>query len=286
MIIPATIYMLFNFGSRTQAGAGIPMATDIEFAVGILSLLGNRVPGSLKIFLTAIAAIDDLGAILVIALFYSGTLKFIYLVVALGIFGFLIIMNRLRFHSLILYITGGIIMWYLFFNSGIHATLAGVMLAFAIPFGSGGKKSPSFILQHHLHKPVAFIILPLFALANTAVTIGSSFLQDVMQIYGLGIIAGLIIGKPAGIFIFSYFAVSSGISEKPADIKWTDIMGLGLIGGIGFTMSIFISLLAFEDADVINNAKAAILIGSFLAGLAGFLWLRLTLKNNYDNNSI
>jgi NhaA family Na+:H+ antiporter len=282
MIFPAAIYMIFNYGYNTQSGAGIPVATDIAFAIGILSLLGSRVPDSLKIFLTAFAAIDDLGSIVLIALVYSGSLQLFYLIAAFGIFALLIIMNRMRVQRLIFYITGGIIMWFFMLNSGIHATLAGVMLAFAIPFGGGTARSPSFILQHRLHKPVAFIILPLFALANTAVTIGGTFLHDVTRVYGIGIIAGLVIGKPAGIFLFSYLAVLFGISRKPEDARWTHILGVGFIGGIGFTMSIFILLLAFTDAAIVNNAKAAVLVGSALAGLTGYVWLRKTLRENHE----
>ncbi|MFM7894576.1 MAG: Na+/H+ antiporter NhaA, partial [Flavobacterium sp.] len=190
MIVPATIFLLFNFGTSTQSGAGIPMATDIAFALGILSLLGNRVPTSLKIFLTALAVIDDLGAIIIIAVFYTKTLLWANLLIALGIFAFLLVINRLKVHSLIPYLIGGIIMWYFMLHSGVHATITGVLLAFAIPFGDGEEKSPSYILQHFLHKPVAFIIMPIFALANTAIIIGSDFNSIISQNYSLGIALG------------------------------------------------------------------------------------------------
>ena len=177
MLVPAGLFMLLNFGTDTQAGAGIPMATDIAFAIGILSLLGNRVPISLKIFLTALAVIDDLGAILVIAIFYTSTIIWTNLFIALGIFVTLLIFNRLKIRNLIPYLIGGILMWYFMLNSGVHATITGVLLAFAIPFGNGDEKSSSFILQHFLHKPVAFFILPLFAIANTCIAIGDNW-QD------------------------------------------------------------------------------------------------------------
>jgi NhaA family Na+:H+ antiporter len=171
-------------------------------------------------------------------------------------------------------------MWYFLLHSGVHATLAGVLLAFAVPFGKGDESSPSFVLQHKLHKLVAFVILPIFALANTAITLDHGFLAEITREYGIGIIAGLVAGKPLGIFIFSWIAVKAGISEKPVDIRWPHILGLGFLGGIGFTMSIFILLLAFDDNAVINNSKAAILIGSFVAGLTGYLLLKKFLKKD------
>ena len=228
--------------------------------------------------MTALAVIDDLGSIIIIAIFYTGTISFSYLLLALTTYGVLILFNRLRFYNIFLYLAGGVIMWYFLLNSGVHGTLAGVLLAFAIPFGRGDTGSPSFVLQHHLHIPVALIILPLFALANTAIRIEGGFLNSLTQNYSLGIIIGLLFGKPAGIFLFSYLAVILGISEKPADLKWTYIFGAGLLGGIGFTMSIFISLLSFSDPEIINNSKVSILIGSLLAGLTGFIWLRSTLR--------
>ena len=175
MLIPAGLFLFLNFGTSTQSGAGIPMATDIAFALGILSLLGNKVPTSLKVLLTALAVIDDLGAILIIAIFYTGDLNWMNLGIALAIFGILLLLNRLRIHNLIPYLIGGVFMWYFMLNSGVHATITGVLLAFAIPFGKGDKKSSSIILQNFLHLPVAFFVLPLFALANTAILIHSDW---------------------------------------------------------------------------------------------------------------
>ncbi len=278
MVVPAGLFLLLNFGTETQSGAGIPMATDIAFAIGILSLLGNKVPASLKVFLTALAVMDDLGAIIVIAIFYTTSLAFTNLFIALGIFGLLIILNRLKVSNLIPYLVGGAAMWYFMLNSGVHATITGVLLAFAIPFGNGGSKSASFILQHFLHKPVAFFILPLFAIANTGIAIGDDWLGALEQSNSIGIIAGLVIGKPLGIWLFSFIGAGLGLCALPSDLKWQNIIGAGFLAGIGFTMSIFITLLAFDNAEIINNSKIAILIASTIAGLIGFIFLKLTLK--------
>jgi Na+:H+ antiporter, NhaA family len=279
MLFPAAIFLLFNHGTLTQAGAGIPMATDIAFALGILSLLGNKVPTSLKVFLTALAVIDDLGAIIVIAIFYTKTLVWGNLLISLGIWAVLFVLNRMKVHILLPYLIGGVIMWYYMQQSGVHATISGVMLAFVIPFGSGNKKSLSHKLQHWLHIPVAFVILPLFALANTAVVISPGWQHILTEPLGIGILSGLVIGKPVGIIIISLIAVKSGMCQLPSDINWKHILGAGLLAGIGFTMSIFITLLAFENATIINNAKFLILIASLVSGLLGLLWLQQTLQN-------
>jgi NhaA family Na+:H+ antiporter len=278
MLVPAGIFMLFNFGTPTQSGAGIPMATDIAFAIGILSLLGNRVPTTLKVFLTALAVIDDLGAILVIALFYTKTIAFLNLAIALGILLFLFILNRLKVNSLIPYLIGGVLMWYFMLHSGIHATITGVLLAFVIPFNDGTKKSVSYKLQHHLHKPVAFIILPLFALANTCIVIDADWHTTLAHANSYGIMAGLVLGKPLGITLLCFIGVSLGWCNLPDGINWKNIIGAGILGGIGFTMSIFITLLAFEDLEIINSSKIAILVASAVAAVVGFLTLKFTLK--------
>jgi NhaA family Na+:H+ antiporter len=282
MIVPAGIYLLINLQTGHQTGAGIPMATDIAFAIGILSLLGNRVPISLKIFLTALAVMDDVGAIIVIATCYASSIHLLSLLITLAVWVVLLILNRLKVHNLIPYLLGGIVMWYFMLQSGVHSTLTGVLLAFAIPFGNGDEKSPSYILQHFLHKPVAFFILPLFALANTCISIDGNFLNGLQQTYSLGILAGLIIGKPLGIWLFTFLGTKLGLCALPEDLNWKKILSAGFLGGIGFTMSIFITMLAFEDTETINNSKMAILLGSLVAGSAGFFLLRLTLrtKNN------
>nr|WP_309759251.1 Na+/H+ antiporter NhaA [Flavobacterium sp.] len=281
MVVPAGIFLLLNIGTITQNGAGIPMATDIAFAIGILSLLGSRVPTSLKVFLTALAVIDDLGAILVIAIFYTETIAFINLFIAFAIMGGLFILNRRNVHSLFPYLIGGVAMWYFMLNSGVHATITGVLLAFVIPFGNGGKKTSSYRLQHFLHKPVAFFILPLFAIANTCIPINSNWYEGLNHSNTLGIMLGLVIGKPLGIWLFSFAAVTLGICTLPKDLKWSNILGAGMLGGIGFTMSIFITLLAFKNdgEKVIIYSKIAILIASFVAGTLGFLCLKFSVKS-------
>jgi NhaA family Na+:H+ antiporter len=279
IIVPASMFLYFNYGSSTQSGAGIPMATDIAFALGVLSLLGKRVPISFKIFLTALAVIDDLGAIIIIAIFYTKALFWNNLFIALAIFVTLLILNRLKIRNLIPYLIGGVFMWYFMLNSGVHATITGVLLAFAIPFGNGDEKSSSYILQHSLHKPVAFAILPIFALANTAIVLEGDISTVLTQNYSIGIALGLIVGKPLGIFSLSFIAIKLGLCKLPNDLTWKGLFGLGTLGGIGFTMSIFITLLAFDNLTIINNAKLVILLSSLLAGIIGFLGLKSILKN-------
>jgi Na+:H+ antiporter, NhaA family len=280
MVVPAFIYLLFNYGTPLQSGAGIPMATDIAFALGILSLVGNRVPASLKIFLAALAVIDDLGAIIVISVFYTASIAWFYLLAVLLIWGVLFLLNRLKVHNLIPYIIGGIAMWYCMLHSGVHASIAGVILAFVIPFGSGAEKSTSYILQKALHKPVAFFILPLFALANTAIVIGANPQQIFAQNYSIGIMVGLIFGKTIGIFSFTMLAVKFGISALPKELKPKHIVGAGFLGGIGFTMSVFITMLAFNDESIINTAKLVIIFSSFISGLIGYIILKYALKKS------
>jgi len=276
--VPALIHFGLNAGTATQAGVGIPMATDIAFALGVLALLGSRVPASLKIFLTALAVMDDLGAIVVIALFYTSDLSFLYLLGALAVFAGLLAMNRLlRVMALLPYLLGGALMWFLMLKSGVHATIAGVLLAFAIPYSSreDDAQSPSHRLEHVLHKPVTFLILPVFALANTGIVIGAGWAADLLSANSMGIMLGLIAGKPVGIFLFSFAAVALGLCRLPLDLAWRHILGAGLLGGIGFTMSIFITNLAFAGAaEAINASKMAILAASLVAGIAGFTWLK------------
>jgi len=283
MLVPAAIYMIFNHGTPTQAGAGIPMATDIAFALGVLSLLGSRVPLSLKVFLTALAVIDDLGAIMVIAIFYTDHLSVLNLGIALGIMAVLFVFNRLKVNNPFPYLLGGVLMWYFMLNSGIHATITGVLLAFVVPFGDGGKKTISYKMQHALHKSVAFFILPLFALANTAIVIGNDWVEGLVHENSIGIFLGLVIGKPLGIFLFSFVVVAVGICKLPDDLKWKQILATGFLAGIGFTMSIFITLLAFKSqAEDITISKIAILISSLVAGIIGFVFLKFSLDTKKE----
>lgn len=283
MIFPAAIYLSFNYAAETRSGAGIPMATDIAFALGVLSLLGSRVPTSLKVFLTALAVIDDLGAILVIAVFYTKTLVLTNLIIALGILGGLFILNALKVKNLIPYLLGGAIMWYFMLNSGVHATITGVLVALTIPFEDGGEQAASSVLQHFLHKPVAFMILPLFALSNTAIVLASNIGQVFTENYSLGIAFGLILGKPIGIFSVTFAAVKMKICRLPQELNWKAIFGAGCLGGIGFTMSIFITLLAFEKEDVISNAKIIILCASLTSAIIGLIFLRFVLESKNES---
>ncbi|MES2825176.1 MAG: Na+/H+ antiporter NhaA [Pseudomonadota bacterium] len=287
--VPALIHFSLNAGTPTQSGLGIPMATDIAFALGALALLGSRVPIALKVFLTALAVMDDLGAIVVIAIFYTAELTSDYLFAALGVFGLLVFMNRvLGIMALSPYLIGGAIMWFFMLKSGVHATVAGVLLAFAIPYSAreDDQASPSHKLEHFLHKPVAFLILPIFALANTGIVIGSGWASELASANSLGILGGLVLGKPIGIMLFSFIAVAIGICRLPLDVNWKHIFGAGLLGGIGFTMSIFITNLAFPgDAGVINAAKMAILLASLIAGIIGFIWLTLWSKAQGSSKS-
>lgn len=280
IIIPATIYTFFNYGTPEQSGSGIPMATDIAFALGILSILGKRVPNGLKVFLAALAIIDDLGAIIIIAVFYTETLMFSNLMYAIGIFVLLLALNRLKVRNLLIYLIGGVIMWYFMLVSGVHATVAGVLLAFTIPFGNGDENSISYRLQHFLHHPVNFIILPVFAIANTAIVLSGDLGDILSHNYSIGILTGLVVGKPLGIFFGTFIAFKLGLGKLPTQVSWTHIFGVGLLGGIGFTMSIFIALLAFDNATIINNAKLVILISSLIAGSLGYLTLHLTLRDH------
>ena len=284
IMLPALIHFVLNANTPTQDGIGIPMATDIAFALGVLALLGSRIPDSLKVFLTALAVIDDLGAIIVIALFYTANLATSNLLMAMTVFVILLLMNRvLRVNSLTPYLVGGVIMWFFMLKSGVHATIAGVMLAFTIPYSNqqDDESSPSHKLEFFLSKPVAFLILPVFALANAGILIGANWADDLNTSNSLGIFAGLVIGKPLGISLFVFLAVAIGICKLPSDMNWKHVVGAGLLGGIGFTMSIFITNLAFTgQAELINASKIAIFLASLLAGTLGFVWLRLLGKSS------
>lgn len=275
MLAPAIIHFIINKGTDTQAGFGIPMATDIAFVLGILSLLGKSVPTSLKVFLTAFAIIDDLGAIIIIAVFYTDTFSLLYFSMAMGIFGMLLVFNRLKIHNLLFYLLPGLVMWYCMLQSGVHATVSGVLLAFALPFGSGDENSPSYKLQHFLHKPVAFVILPLFALANTGIVFATGWYNQLTTKNSLGVLIGLIAGKPIGVLLFTFTAVKLKISSLSEDVSWKHIIGAGILGGIGFTMSIFVTLLAFKDGETVVSSKIAVLLASVSAGIIGFIYLSI-----------
>lgn len=273
MLLPALVYTLFNNSTSTSAGWGIPMATDIAFALAVISLLGDRVPASLKIFLAALAIADDLGAILVIAIFYTNELHWDQFLYAAGTMAILISLNLFGVKKLFYYILPGFFLWYFIHHSGIHATVAGVLLAFTIPTNKSAVESPLEKLEHMLVNPVNFLIMPVFALANTNIRFEREMLEGLYSPLGLGIMLGLLIGKPLGITLFAWVSVKLGLSTLPSGASWKHISGLGLLAGIGFTMSIFIALLSFKDPEYQVAAKFSILIASVMAGIGGYLYL-------------
>ncbi|WP_109698865.1 Na+/H+ antiporter NhaA [Chitinophaga deserti] len=268
MLVPALIYAIFNSTTDYHHGWGIPMATDIAFSLGVLSLLGSRVPLSLKIFLTALAIIDDLGAILTIAIFYTDELHTAYLLGGASVLALLLLLNFFKVKRIIFYIIPGLVLWYCVFNSGIHATIAGVLLAFCIPLQKISQ------LEHKLHDPVNFIIMPMFALANTAIIFPSDITAAFSHTVSYGIIAGLVLGKPLGIFGMSFLAVKLRVASLPAGTNWKQLWGVGMIAGIGFTMSIFIASLAFSEAEIQVVSIMSVILASAVASLTGFIFLR------------
>lgn len=283
-LLPAAIYMLFNLGTPTQHGWGIPMATDIAFALAVLAMLGDKVPVSLKIFLAALAIVDDLLAILVIAIFYSSELHYSYLMYAGAIFAALLVLNKMGVKNIIFYIIPGMFIWYFIHHSGIHATIAGVLTAMTVPTAVAAKGgiSPLERLEHALATPVNLLIIPIFAFANTAITLHSDMVGGLTSPVGLGIIGGLIVGKSVGITTTCWLCIRFGLSSLPDQASWKQIFGVALLAGIGFTMSIFIAMLSFTDATIIEEAKLAILIGSLLAGLLGSFFLSMVAPKKHS----
>lgn len=282
MLIPALIFIAFNHSTDYKNGWAIPMATDIAFSLAIISLLGKSVPNSLKIFLSALAIVDDLGAIIVIALFYTDSIDWLSLGVCGGITLLLIILNKLKVTKIIFYLVPGLFLWYFMHHSGIHATIAGVILAFTIPTNvSDTEISPLEKLEEQLHIPVSFFIMPIFALANTNITFQAEVLDHFVSPLSLGIIFGLFAGKVLGINLFSFLAIRFKLGELPAFSAWKEMIGAGFLAGIGFTMSIFVSLLAFpgniENQDI---SKISILFASVLSGIVGFIILKTKKKSS------
>ena len=276
MVVPAAIYMLFNHGTEYAKGWAIPMATDIAFSLAIISMLGKRVPLSLKIFLAALAIVDDLGAILVIAIFYTDQIHWAYLGLSALMVAILSTFNFFKLKKHIFYIIPGLFLWYFMHHSGIHATIAGVLLAFTIPTNiSTTEISPLEKLEQKLHLPVNFLIMPIFALANTNITFKSGMVDGLFTNFGYGIILGLFLGKLIGITFFSWIFIKLKISSLPDQSSWTHIMGAALLAGIGFTMSIFIALLSFKGhPEIQDEAKFAVLVASVISGFAGYSFLR------------
>jgi len=281
MTLPALLYLAFNFSDPiTRAGWAIPTATDIAFALGILALLGNRVPVALKVFLMALAIIDDLGAIIIIALFYTSSLSMLSLGVAAAAIAVLALLNIFNVRRTGIYILVGIILWTAVLKSGVHATLAGVILGFFIPLKEHNGRSASQELEHVLHPWVAFLILPLFAFANAGVVLSGVSLGSLTSYLPLGIMAGLLIGKPLGISLFCWLALKLKLASLPVGTKFSDIMAIGVLCGIGFTMSIFITSLAFDEmhSELITLAKLGILLGSILSAVIGYSMLKARFK--------
>ncbi len=276
MLVPALIYFIFNSGTDYAKGWGIPMATDIAFSLAIISMLGRRVPASIKIFLAALAIVDDLGAILVIAIFYTDQIHWSYLFLSAGIMFLLVLLNYFKVTKHIFYLVPGAFLWYFMHHSGIHATIAGVLLAFTIPTNLSKEEiSPLEKLENKLHFPVNFLIMPIFALANTNIILKNGMVDGLFTNFGMGIIGGLVFGKVIGITTFSFVAIKMKISEIPLKSNWIQMLGAGFLAGIGFTMSIFIALLSFKGhPEIQEEAKFTILIASAISGFIGYILLK------------
>jgi len=281
MAIPALIYIVINFKTGyTLRGWAIPSATDIAFSIGVLSLLGSRVPLSLKVFLTALAIIDDLGAILIIAFFYSSELQYIYLLLMAVTFLSLIVLNKLGIKRFFPYLTIGLILWLVTYGSGIHSTISGVLLAVTIPHNKENKDNSLLLkLEHFLSPYVAFGIMPLFAFANAGVTLKNITIDTFLDPIPLGIMCGLFFGKQIGVFIFSYISIKIKLAEMPSNSNWIKFYAVGILTGIGFTMSLFVGNLAFaEYPNNIDGVKIGVLVGSFLSAIVGYFMLLLATK--------
>jgi NhaA family Na+:H+ antiporter len=282
MAVPAAIYAFFNLGDRTaMAGWAIPAATDIAFALGVLMLLGSRVPTSIKIFLTSLAIFDDIGAILIIAVFYTAKISLSALILVACCIPLLLLFNRRRVESKSLYIMVGVVMWAAMLKSGVHATLAGVILALFIPMKSkvDPRQSPLKDMEHDLHSVVAFWILPIFAFANAGITLTGIGVEQLLHNVPVGIALGLFVGKQIGVFGFCWLAIRIGLTQLPQGVSWSSLYGTAALCGIGFTMSLFIGSLAFEETDInlIFDERLGIIIGSLASGLVGYLVLRRSL---------
>jgi len=281
MAIPALIYVIINFDTGyTLRGWAIPSATDIAFSIGVLSLLGSRIPISLKVFLTALAIIDDLGAIIIIAFFYSAELQYIYLLLMLASFIALLVLNKLGVKKFLPYLLIGLFLWYFTHGSGIHSTISGVLLATTIPH-KGDTKDHSLLLklEHMLSPYVAFGIMPLFALANAGVVLDNISVSTILEPVPLGILCGLFFGKQIGVFLFSFLSIKLKLAEMPSNSNWVKFYGVGILTGIGFTMSLFIGNLAFADySNNLDGVKIGVLIGSLLSAAVGYFMLLIVSK--------
>lgn len=284
MILPALVFVYINWGlSENLTGWAIPAATDIAFALGILALVGARAPASLKVFLLTLAILDDMGAILIIALFYTAELKIDYLYSALIPLGILLYFNFQRLHRTAPFILVGTVMWYFVLKSGVHATLAGVVLAFTIPLKDRWGKSPLHSIEHGLAPYVLYLIVPIFAFANAGVVLTGMSFADLFAPLPLGIGAGLLIGKQVGVFGFTFLLVKLGIARLPHGANWLHIYGISCLAGVGFTMSLFIGSLSFSDADMMNQVRLGVLSGSIVSGIIGYIALMLAPRTNEED---
>lgn len=275
MLVPAAIYLALNFGQSTSAGFGIPMSTDIVFVVAILALLGVLAPPALKVFMLTLAVIDDIGAVLIIALFYSTGIDILYLSAAVLLFVVMLWLNKSRkVDAIWVYLLLGAVLWVLMMASGVHATLAGILTALAVPFRREAVTNPSEKLSRILHPLVYFVVLPSFVLSNTAVVLDGAMLRNLVQPHSLGIVAGLMIGKPLGIMLFSWLVLFVGWAEKPKNVTWRQLLGGACLGGIGFTMSVFIATLSFDDVVVVESAKIAVMLASAASAVVGCALLK------------
>lgn len=274
MLVPALIFSLVNLGEYTIRGWAIPMATDIAFAIGVLAIAGKYVPRTLKVFLIALAIVDDIGAILVIAFFYSSTLAINYLLYAIVILAVMLLYNFLNIRYVSLYVINGIVLWYFIYMSGIHSTIAGVLMAFTIPYKTNDGFKPLHKIEHAIINPVNFVVLPLFALVNTAIVLNLEMFSSFLTPLSIGIFLGLVAGKPIGILLFSYLGIKTGISHLPHQVSWLQMAGAGALAGIGFTMSIFIGLLSFNDLAHQTISKIAVLAASTASAFIGFYLLK------------
>ena len=289
MIFPAIVYLIFNYNEPEYwKGWAIPAATDIAFALGILSLLGNRVPNSLKVFLVSIAIFDDIGAILIIALFYTSELSLSSIALAGLCLPFLYMLNRRNVTNVTPYLLIGLVMWVFVLKSGIHATLAGVVLALFIPMfdKTDPEHSPLEELEHDLQDMVSFAILPLFAFANSGISLKGAGIADLFHSVPLGIAAGLFIGKQIGVMVACWLIFKLGVSKMPNGMNFQQIYGAALLCGVGFTMSLFIGGLAFEGGDYVFDERLGIIMGSIVSGIAGYIMLKITLKDEVNSTSV
>ena len=278
MVVPALIYLIFNYDTAYFNGWGVPTATDIAFSIGILAILGSKIPSGLKVFLTALAIIDDLGAVLVIAIFYSQSISFIYLSLAIICTLVLFLVQKyLKFYNLIIWLIVGCAIWYFLHHSGIHATIAGILVAIVTPINFKGEE-PLDYLVGKIHNIVNYFVIPVFAIANTAILVEGDISAVLKSSISLGIIFGLFVGKPLGIMALAFISTKLGLAHLPNKVSWNLVFGAAILAGIGFTMSLFVSFLAFTDSVSQDIAKIAILIGSLLACITGYLFLKFSLK--------